>query len=933
MLIPTLALLFAFSPAATPPHPVSAHDVIWSSPSRDENGSMPFGNGDLAGNAWWDADGTLWMYLSKSDAWDGNARLLKLGRVAIRLDRAPPTDEGFRQRLDLAEGEIECTIGSGYRASIRADANAPVIVIEIETEEPTRVTASLEHWRLAPREVTELSWSDVFCVDHGAPGIRPTITMPDVVLPATTAPRGAELLWYQHNDRTPIPASFELQGLADLLPTYRDPILHRTFGSLLTGPGTEPSGERAIRSNEPRRSHRIEIWAATRHPSTPESFVAELRALPDDSARSGDWSPESAEAAAHHRRWWNAFWDRSWIRVRENGSARPFLLPDNSHPVRFGFDSKGANRLAGTIDQVLLYDRPLGADEVAAMRQGRAPIDATLAWSADGPPSVPDDVRLDGRDGLSVVAWLVPGAEAPGGGRIVDKATAGGSDGWLLDTYPGNSLRFIAGDTAVTFDARLEPGRRVLVVATYDARDGRRRLFLNGEPIASTDERRSPADSISQAYALQRFITACAGRGGSPIKFNGSLFTVGRAGHDGGDPDYRKWGPGYWFQNTRLIYWPLFASGDIDCTEAFFAMYRDALPLAIARSARYDRLATESSGAAAFFETILLWGLPDNSTFGWRRDGAPAGQVLNPYIRYYRSGSLELLAMALERHDHRPDDRFLRTTILPFADAFLAFYANAYPRNPDGTIRFEPAASLETWHDATDPLPEIAALRFVIPRLLSLDSTIVDQPRRDRWKALLDSLPPMPIGRRAESAEETLLPAARAAALANVENPELYAIFPYRLYGVGLPARDLAERTFAARANRANVGWCQDSIQAAHLGLADDAMSMLAARSERRDAKSRFPAFWGPNYDWIPDQDHGANIMTTLQSMLMQCIGRRILIMPAWPRGFDCDFKLHAPHETTLTGSIRDGRVTSLAVWPPERLADVEFMNDADGLR
>jgi len=46
---------------------------------------------------------------------------------------------------------------------------------------------------------------------------------------------------------------------------------------------------------------------------------------------------------------------------------------------------------------------------------------------------------------------------------------------------------------------------------------------------------------VSQMYHLQRFITACAGRGAYPIKFNGSLFTVPPA--DGkGDADYRRWG-------------------------------------------------------------------------------------------------------------------------------------------------------------------------------------------------------------------------------------------------------------------------------------------------------------------------------------------------------------------------------------------------------
>ncbi|MBX7106997.1 MAG: hypothetical protein K1X57_23200, partial [Gemmataceae bacterium] len=171
-----------------------------------------------------------------------------------------------------------------------------------------------------------------------------------------------------------------------------------------------------------------------------------------------------------------------------------------------------------------------------------------------------------------------------------------------------------------------------------------------------------------------------------------------------------------------------------------------------------------------------------------------------------------------------------------------------------------------------------------------------------------------------------LLPAARFASLANIENPELYAIFPYRHFGVGKADLDLARRTFARRANRNNVGWCQDSIQAAYLGLADEAAAMRARRAAVKDAKSRFPAFWGPNYDWVPDQDHGSNVLTTLQSMLLQCEGDRILLLPAWPRGWNCDFRLHAPRDTLLTGSVRDGRLATLIVWPPERLADVEIL-------
>ena len=84
------------------------------------------------------------------------------------------------------------------------------------------------------------------------------------------------------------------------------------------------------------------------------------------------------------------------------------------------------------------------------------------------------------------------------------------------------------------------------------------------------------AEAVTRAYVLQRWVQACAGRGHFPIKFNGSLFTVDR----NYDADYRRWGGGYWWQNTRLIYWTMLANGDYDLMRPLFRMYREILPLA-----------------------------------------------------------------------------------------------------------------------------------------------------------------------------------------------------------------------------------------------------------------------------------------------------------------------------------------------------------------
>lgn len=63
-----------------------------------------------------------------------------------------------------------------------------------------------------------------------------------------------------------------------------------------------------------------------------------------------------------------------------------------------------------------------------------------------------------------------------------------------------------------------------------------------------------------------------------------------------------------------------------------------------------------------------------------------------------------------------------------------------------------------------------------------------------------------------------------------------------------------------------------------------------------------------------------------LQTMLMQCEGRRILLLPAWPADWDAEFKLHAPFRTTVQGRIRNGRIENLVVSPASRRRDVEIV-------
>lgn len=423
--------------------------------------------------------------------------------------------------------------------------------------------------------------------------------------------------------------------------------------------------------------------------------------------------------------------------------------------------------------------------------------------------------------------------------------------------------------------------------------------------------------TVSSGYALQRFLNACGGRGAQPIKFNGSIFTVdAKEKDDSYDADYRRWGGPYWFQNTRLIYWPMLAAGDYDLMEPFFKMYTSNRMLAERRTRLYFH-----HDGLFFPETMYFFGAYANSNYGWKRDGRPLSYVENPYIRNYFSGGLELVSMLLEYYQHTQDKRFLRDAVLPIAESVIAFYDKHYERGPDGKIRFNPAQSLETWHEALNPLPEIAGLRWVLNEM-STQKLPLSRSAANTAKRMQQQIPALPA--KQVDGKRVLQPADQVfGEIKNSENPELYAVFPYRLFGVNKPDLEVGRATFEARRFKRTWGWTQDAIQAAFLGLTDSAKRFTLENFSAPTKGSRFPAFWGPNYDWIPDQDHGNVASMALQTMLMQTEGTKIVLFPSWPKDWDVEFKLHAPLNTTVEGVFKAGKLERLTVTPEKRTADV----------
>src|SRR5580698_9619194 len=68
---------------------VSVNNVTWTELGRNENDSMPIGNGDLAANVWTERNGDLVLLVAKADAWTELGKLAKLGRIRIQLTPNP----------------------------------------------------------------------------------------------------------------------------------------------------------------------------------------------------------------------------------------------------------------------------------------------------------------------------------------------------------------------------------------------------------------------------------------------------------------------------------------------------------------------------------------------------------------------------------------------------------------------------------------------------------------------------------------------------------------------------------------------------------------------------------------------------------------------------------------------------------------------------
>lgn len=425
---------------------------------------------------------------------------------------------------------------------------------------------------------------------------------------------------------------------------------------------------------------------------------------------------------------------------------------------------------------------------------------------------------------------------------------------------------------------------------------------------------------VLRNYELTRYMLGCNAYGTWPSKFNGSLFTFDPVFVDPQmpfTPDFRKWGGGTMTaQNQRLLYWPMLKSGDTDMLAAQLDTYLRLLPAAVARTRFYWR-----HEGASFTEQLENFGLPNPAEYGKHKAGDDMGNERNAWLEYQWDTALEFCSMALQAHSYSGLDisryeEMVRQCLL-FYDLhyqYLAKQRGVKALDGDGRLILYPTSGCETYKMTYNSASVIAALKTVAEQALDYckANPAADTLLHNEAKGLLSRLPELPL--RVLDGRQCIAPAIVWARIQNVETPQLYPVWPWRMYGVGRKDLEVGRNTYLydphAVQMRSSKGWKQDNIWAACLGLKDEAERLAVEKFA--DGPYRFTAFNDPGYDWAPDLNKGGAAMIGLQEMLLQeAADGSLLLFPACPRGWNLRFRLHATNGRTVEATVLDGKITS----------------------
>jgi len=142
---------------------------------------------------------------------------------------------------------------------------------------------------------------------------------------------------------------------------------------------------------------------------------------------------------------------------------------------------------AGSLAGMGYAETPTRASGGEGLRLGET---GPIYQAAPGP-------ALDLTDEVTLEAWVKADPMPAAGGRILDKSVPGTSDGYMLDTYPGNSIRLVT-QRACSAAGPLVAGRWNHVAGVYSSSRKIIKLYLDGKVVAASNSGPFPPMTLTR---------------------------------------------------------------------------------------------------------------------------------------------------------------------------------------------------------------------------------------------------------------------------------------------------------------------------------------------------------------------------------------------------------------------------------------------------
>jgi hypothetical protein len=299
------------------------------------------------------------------------------------------------------------------------------------------------------------------------------------------------------------------------------------------------------------------------------------------------------------------------------------------------------------------------------------------------------------------------------------------------------------------------------------------------------------ADYLENAYYLATYFIAAGAFGNYPFHFiNG----VERA-----TADKTKWSNAYWYWNQRDVYNSFLASNHPDVMNVFNNMY----------SRNFDAL------KAFTMKRFGIDGLWVPETMGWNGNADGNTEYTNDIF----STATEAARNMFAQFQYTGDASYLKNTAYPFMREVAKFYVKKFTKDGSGKYVMTSSNAHETYWGVPNAITDLAAVRSLFPQVIAASTTLgLDADLRMQWQDLLANLVAYP-----SDGTHYLPHQPPIAQTHNGENVASELIWPYDLTGLDAPDLAMAIATWKARPFPYGNVWANDAIQAARLGLGDEA--------------------------------------------------------------------------------------------------------------